>query len=135
MRAPLLFPAALGLVLLAGCAASTPESRLVGVWSIDRSSTVLPTVPKKRMNSRIESLLLNFRVKLLSDHKLVVAAGQVTEGTWSYSQGHLDWKLDNGFLDGLVQDPDVQVSPDESHIDVVGTTMVGPIKISLRKTG
>jgi len=87
------------------------------------------------MNDRIDVILTGFRVKLLSDHKLVISAGRVSEGTWSYNDGILKWDLDNDLLGGLVQDTDVQVGPNQSHIDIVGTTMFGPIKIGLRKTG
>lgn len=89
----------------------------------------------KRVNEKMETLIANFRVKLLADHTLVVSAGAVSEGTWSYEDRKLEWKLDKGLLGGLVQDADVQVTPDERNIDIVGTTLLGPIKIGLRKTG
>jgi len=134
MRSYLFGPALFCLAILTGCKAS-PEGHLIGVWSIDRSRSTIPKAPVKRLNEKIETLISNFRVKLLADHTLVVSAGAVSEGTWSYENGKLEWKMNDDLIGGLVQDADVQVTPDRAHIDIVGTTPLGPIKIGLRKTG
>jgi hypothetical protein len=121
-------------VVAAGCSVSA-EGKMVGVWSIDLPASTLPTPPFPVPQDRIRTAVENFRVKLLSDHKLVVTSIHPTEGTWSYQDGKLEWNTDDEPFGKLVDDIKVQVTPDERNIEIDGTTPLGPIHLQLKKTG
>ena len=128
---------AAGLLIATGCAISA-EDRIVGIYSLDALRSSLPDIPgSPGIQSRLNQVKRNTRLKVRSDHTFVLTGIRITEGTWRLEGDTIHLKPKDPNAPSLLVSDDGEMTGrlEQKAIIVEPETPFGKISIYLRKTG
>lgn len=131
-RVSLLLAAA--FLTAAGCKTS-PEARMVGIWTLEGNKSRFPKAPIPGLERRFADFKRNFRLKLLADQTLVLTGAGTAEGKWSYQGGQLKIDLKDDFMKEIFEKAKVDVAPNQESMTILSQTPIGEVSLALHKTG